>query len=58
MKPYAGRVPGRVVEVLPGEGSIVLTGDGALLLTRVQAEGGEERCAADVLDSLSMTLGR
>ena len=57
-KPYAGRVPGRIVEVLPGKGTIVLTGDGAVLLTRVQAEGGEERCAADVLDSISMTLGR
>ena len=57
-KNYAGRVPGRVVEVLPGKGSIVLTGDGALLLTRVQAEGGEEQCAAAVLDSISMTLGR
>ena len=57
-KPYVGRVPGRVVEVLPGKGSVVLTGDGALLLTRVQAEGGEEQCAADVLDSISMTLGR
>ncbi len=57
-KPYAGRVPGRVVEVLPGKGAVVLTGDGALLLTRVQAESGEERCAADVLDSISMTLGR
>jgi methionyl-tRNA formyltransferase len=57
-KPYVGRVPGRVVAVLPGKGSIVLTGDGAVLLTRVQAEGGEEKCAADVLDSISMTLGR
>ena len=57
-KNYVGRVPGRVVEVLPGKGSVVLTGDGALLLTHTQAEGGEERCAADVLDSISMTLGR
>ena len=57
-KPYVGSVPGRVVEVLPGKGSVVLTGDGAVLLTRVQAEGGEERCAADVLDSIAMTLGR
>lgn len=58
VKAYVGRVPGRVVEVLPGKGSIVLTGDGALLLTRVQAEGGEEKCAADILDSISLTLGR
>lgn len=55
---YVGRVPGRVTEVLPGKGAVVLTGDGALLVTRVQTEGGAEVCAADVLDSLSITLGR
>ncbi len=55
---YIGRIPGRVVEVRPGEGSIVLTGDGALLLTRVQMESGEIVCAADVLNSLAQTLGR
>jgi methionyl-tRNA formyltransferase len=57
-KPYVGRVPGRVVEVLPGRGSVVLTGDGSLLLTRVEMEGAGEVCAAEVLDSISMTLGR
>lgn len=55
--PWAGRVPGRVAEVRHGEGSVVLTGDGALLLTRVQPEGGEEVCAADILNRLSHTLG-
>ena len=57
-KNYVGRVPGRVTEVLPGKGAVVLTGDGALLVTRVQIEGGTETCAAEILDSLSMTLGR
>jgi hypothetical protein len=47
-----------VVEVLPGRGSVVLTGDGSLLLTRVEMEGAGEVCAAEVLDSISMTLGR
>lgn len=55
---YVGRVPGRVVEVRPGVGSVVLTGDGALLLTKVQTEGGPEVCAAEVLNNLSLTLGR
>jgi methionyl-tRNA formyltransferase len=55
---YVGRVPGRVIEVRPGEGAVVLTGDGALLLTQVQMEGGQIVCAADVLNSLSLTLGR
>jgi len=54
---YVGRVAGRVVEVRRGEGSVVLTGDGALLLTRVQPEGGEAVCAADLLHSLGQTLG-
>jgi len=54
---YVGRIPGRVVEVRPGEGSLVLTGDGALLLTQVQLEGGEAVCAADLLRSVGQTLG-
>lgn len=55
---YVGRVPGRVVEVRRGEGSVVLTGDGALLLTRVQREGEAEAAATEVLNRLSQTLGR
>lgn len=55
---YVGRVAGRIVEVWPGEGSVVLTGDGSLLLTKVQMEGGEVTCAANILKSLSQTLGR
>ena len=54
---FVGRIPGRVVEVRPGEGTVVLTGDGCLLLTRVQPEGGEVVCAADVLHAQSQTLG-
>lgn len=54
---YVGRVPGRVVEVRPGEGTVVLTGDGSLLLAEVQVEGGEAVCASDVLNSLAHTLG-
>lgn len=54
---YAGAVPGRVAEVRNGEGTLVLTGDGALLLTRVQEEEGAVVCAAEILDSLSQTLG-
>jgi methionyl-tRNA formyltransferase len=56
--PYVGRVPGRIVEVRYGEGSIILTGDGALLLTQVQLEGGEVVRADDILNKTSLTLGR
>jgi len=55
---YVGRVPGRVAEIRPGAGVVVLTGDGAVLLTRVQIEGGPATDAMEVLNSLSMTLGR
>jgi methionyl-tRNA formyltransferase len=55
---YTGVVAGRVVEVLPGTGSIVLTGDGALLLTTVQREGGPAQNASAILNRLSHTLGR
>ncbi len=57
-RPHVGRIPGRVIEVRPGEGSVVLTGDGAILLTRVQMEGAEIVCAANALASLSQTVGR
>jgi methionyl-tRNA formyltransferase len=53
---YIGRVPGRVVEIRPGVGSVVLTGDGALLLTEVQLEEGKNVCASEILNSLSHTL--
>jgi hypothetical protein len=51
------RLPGRVLEAVPGVGSLVLAGDGPLLLTRVQLEGGERVCAADVLKRLSQRVG-
>jgi methionyl-tRNA formyltransferase len=55
---YIGRVPGRVVEIRPGVGTVVLTGDGALLLTNVQPEGQDAAGAADVLNRITHTLGR
>ncbi|TSC72477.1 MAG: methionyl-tRNA formyltransferase-like protein [Parcubacteria group bacterium Gr01-1014_38] len=54
---YAGRIPGRVVEVRPGEGIWVLTGDGVILLRRVQLEGGPDACAADLIKSITVRLG-
>jgi methionyl-tRNA formyltransferase len=55
---YQGRVPGRVVGVYPGQGSLVLTGDGVLLLREVQLVGGERVCASEILTSVSQTLGQ
>jgi methionyl-tRNA formyltransferase len=55
---YVGSIPGRVVQVIPGTGSVVLTGDGALLVEQVQTERGQVECAANLLKNLSQTLGR
>lgn len=55
-KPYAGRIPGRIVQILPGSGTVVLTGNGALLLTEVQLEGDQPRRAPEILTGLGMTL--
>jgi methionyl-tRNA formyltransferase len=54
---YVGRMPGRIVEIRPGEGSVVLTGDGVLLLEQAQLSGGEIVCASEILNSLGQTLG-
>jgi methionyl-tRNA formyltransferase len=54
---YVGRIPGRVVEVKPGVGSVVLTGNDALMLTQVQLEDGDIVNASEVINSLSQTLG-
>jgi methionyl-tRNA formyltransferase len=55
---YVGRIPGRIVQVIPGVGSVVLTGDGSLLVEQVQTEKGQVECAAKRLNKLSQTLGR
>lgn len=57
-KRYVGRIPGRVVEVWPGQGSVVLTGDGALLITGVSLGDGPRQRGDEVLHRLSQTLGR
>ena len=54
---YVGSIPGRVVEIRPGEGVVVLTADGPLLLETVQVEGEPETCAADLIRSISAQLG-
>jgi methionyl-tRNA formyltransferase len=55
---YVGSIPGRVVEILPGVGSVVLTGDGSLLVKQAQTEKGQVECAAKLLNHLNQTLGR
>jgi methionyl-tRNA formyltransferase len=54
---YVGRVVGRVVKIEKDAGVVVLTGDGQLMLKKVQVDGEPERCASDVITSLTTTLG-
>lgn len=55
---WAGRVPGRVVQVSRQWGWVdVLTGDGVLRLDEVQEEGGTTARAADLVRSVRTTLG-
>jgi methionyl-tRNA formyltransferase len=54
---YVSRLPGRVVEVLPGVGTAVLAGDGPVILGEVQVEGGERGSAEKLLGRLSYRLG-
>jgi methionyl-tRNA formyltransferase len=53
---YAGRNPGKVERIIPGEGVNVLTGDGTLRIKRVQLEGDEPRRADEVIRRLKTRL--
>lgn len=57
-RPYVSQVPGRVVEIYPGKGTMVLTGDGRIMLTEAQLGNGEVVCADAILKSVNDTLGR
>jgi methionyl-tRNA formyltransferase len=54
---YVGSVPGRVIEIRPGEGVVVLTGDGTILIQTVQMEDELELCASDIINSITAKLG-
>lgn len=55
---YAGRVPGRVVGVDRSAGSVdVLTGDGILRICEIQHENSDRAAAAEIIRSVSDTLG-
>lgn len=53
---WAGRSPGRVVEVRRGVGVVVLTGDGEILIREAQAEGGPADSADRIVASITDTL--
>lgn len=51
---YVGRIPGRVIKILPNTGIVVLTADGALLIKRVRTESGEVTTADTLCKSVRM----
>jgi methionyl-tRNA formyltransferase len=53
---YVGAVPGRVVEVQPGKGTIVLTGQGELLVEEIQYEHGAHTRADIALSQVGQSL--
>lgn len=55
---YAGAIPGRVVEIQTGKGTVVLTGPGELLLKTLQYDQGESTRADQLLNQVGRTLGR
>lgn len=56
-KDYVGRIPGRVVSIQEGKGTVVLTGDGELRLIRVQLEGEPPQPAEKIINRMGYTLG-
>lgn len=54
---YRGRIPGRVIRFVPGQGVDVLTGDGILRLTKVSTDGRAIVPAGDVIRSVKSSLG-
>jgi methionyl-tRNA formyltransferase len=58
LRTYAGRVPGRVIQVCRGAGWVdILAGEGALRLFEVETRDGRICKAADVINSTRFTLG-
>ncbi len=55
---YVGRIPGRVIDIRPGEGVVVLTGDDRLLITHAQLEDGDILPADEIINRYAYTLGR
>lgn len=55
---YSGCIPGTVIEIVKEKGVIVLTRDGQLMLETVQYEEEEKTSAANLLNSLSIRLGK
>jgi methionyl-tRNA formyltransferase len=53
---YVGRTPGRVVEILPGQGVRVLAGEGSLIVCDIQLDDGAKTTADRVITSLAATL--
>ncbi|MGA2684889.1 MAG: methionyl-tRNA formyltransferase [Verrucomicrobiota bacterium] len=54
---WVGRIPGRVINLVPNAGVDVLTSDGVLRLCEVSTDGLTRQCAAAVIKSVRVKLG-
>lgn len=54
---WVGRIPGRVINLVPNTGVDVLTEDGVLRVREVSTDGLTRQCAADVIKSVRVKLG-
>jgi methionyl-tRNA formyltransferase len=60
---YVGRIPGKVIRIIPNSGIVVLTGDGALLIESVtlvddvSKSGGLRHMADEYIKSVRVKLG-
>lgn len=57
-KTYVGRIPGRIVKILPDKGIEVLTGNSTILLEEIQFEGEKKTKTSNIIKSIRVTFGR
>lgn len=57
-KIYVGKIPGRIVKIIPEKGIEVITGDSTILLEEIQFDGKEKTKASNVINSIRMTFGK
>lgn len=56
--PYEGRIPGRVIQIVPNSGVKVLSADGSILIEECSLLESERKPATEVIKSMRLTLGK
>lgn len=55
---FVGRIPGRIVSIIKGEGVEVLTGNGVILIKEIIQNGKNKINPVEVITSIKATLGK